>query len=86
MLKNRNRILEILCYIGLFACCLGVCLTGWIEPVASAQEVSVYFLKPSGVFDGESAQLHEGWGVLVRGEKMRRLDLWGRRKSPPAPK
>lgn len=31
---------------------------------------SVYLLKPARVFDGESAQLHEGWAVLVRGEKI----------------
>src|SRR2546428_11746418 len=31
---------------------------------------SVYLLKPAHIFDGESAQLHEGWVVLVRGEKI----------------
>lgn len=31
---------------------------------------TVYLLKPALVFDGESAQLHEGWVVLVRGEKI----------------
>src|SRR6266404_5528089 len=31
---------------------------------------SVYLLKPAHVFDGESAQLHDGWVVLVRGEKI----------------
>ncbi|HKR15352.1 MAG TPA: amidohydrolase family protein [Pyrinomonadaceae bacterium] len=31
---------------------------------------TVYLLKPARVFDGESAQLHEGWAVLVRGEKI----------------
>jgi imidazolonepropionase-like amidohydrolase len=31
---------------------------------------SIYLLKPARVFDGESAQLHEGWVVLVRGEKI----------------
>lgn len=31
---------------------------------------TVYLLKPARVFDGESAQLHEGWAVLVRGQKI----------------
>jgi imidazolonepropionase-like amidohydrolase len=29
-----------------------------------------YVLKPAHVFDGESAQLHDNWAVLVRGEKI----------------
>ncbi|HEU5238685.1 MAG TPA: amidohydrolase family protein [Pyrinomonadaceae bacterium] len=31
---------------------------------------TIYLLKPAHVFDGESAQLHDGWAVLVRGEKI----------------
>ena len=30
----------------------------------------VYLLKPASIFDGESAQLHNNWVVLVRGEKI----------------
>jgi imidazolonepropionase-like amidohydrolase len=30
----------------------------------------VYLLKPAHVFDGESAQLHDDWAVLVRGKKI----------------
>ena len=29
-----------------------------------------YLLKPAHVFDGEAAQLHDGWVILVRGEKI----------------
>ncbi len=35
-----------------------------------ARAETVYLLKPARVFDGESAQLHEGWAVLVRGQKI----------------
>ena len=35
-----------------------------------AKQETVYLLKPAHVFDGESAQLHEDWLVLVRGEKI----------------
>jgi imidazolonepropionase-like amidohydrolase len=31
---------------------------------------TVYLLKPARVFDGQSARLHEGWAVLVRGQKI----------------
>src|ERR1700752_1517560 len=31
---------------------------------------TVYLLKPAHIFDGESAQLHDNWVVLVRGEKI----------------
>jgi imidazolonepropionase-like amidohydrolase len=31
---------------------------------------TVYLLKPAHVFDGESAQLHDGWVVLVRNQKI----------------
>ena len=31
---------------------------------------TVYLLKPAHVFDGESAQLHDDWAVVVRGQKI----------------
>ena len=31
---------------------------------------TAYLLKPAHVFDGETAQLREGWAVLVRGQKI----------------
>jgi len=37
---------------------------------APKQPETVYLLKPAHVFDGESAQLHDGWWALVRGEKI----------------
>jgi imidazolonepropionase-like amidohydrolase len=36
----------------------------------AAQPETVYLLRPAHVFDGDSAQLHDGWVVLVRGEKI----------------
>src|SRR5262249_19590606 len=39
------------------------------SPVATQPE-TVYLLKPARVFDGDSAQLHDGWAVLVRGQKI----------------
>jgi imidazolonepropionase-like amidohydrolase len=42
-------------------------------PTAGQQAKSVeavYLLRPSSIFDGESAELHKGWVVLIRGEKI----------------
>ena len=48
--------------------------------VAAQQPV---LLKPDRVFDGVSAQAHEGWVVLVRGEK---IEQCGPADSVQAPK
>jgi imidazolonepropionase-like amidohydrolase len=51
-----------------------ICPFAQIMPSAQTQATNqkqpetVYLLKPAHVFDGESAQLHDGWVVLVRGE------------------
>src|SRR5256885_3262320 len=43
---------------------------------------TVYLLKPSHIFDGESAELHDGWSVLVRGEKIEAMGRAGEIKAP----
>ena len=57
----RNSLLLLLCLTFLF-------------PVSQTQRSNVaetvYLLKPGHVFDGESAQLHSNWVVLVRGERI----------------
>ena len=50
--------------------CMVTYLTGQTRPASTEQGAAVYLLKPARVFDGESAQLHEGWAVLVRGERI----------------
>ncbi|HXL82044.1 MAG TPA: amidohydrolase family protein [Pyrinomonadaceae bacterium] len=40
------------------------------QSVVQKPPETIYLLKPAHVFDGESAQLHDGWSVLVRGEKI----------------
>jgi imidazolonepropionase-like amidohydrolase len=44
--------------------------SGRTQSLLPKQPATVYLLKPAHVFDGESAQLHDGWWVLVRGEKI----------------
>ena len=49
-----------------------VCLALFL-PARQTQRVNpetAYLLKPARVFDGESAQLHDNWVVLVRGDKI----------------
>jgi len=52
-----------------------ICPFAQITPSAQTQATSpkaeiVYIIKPAHIFDGESAQLHDGWVVVVRGEKI----------------
>src|SRR2546429_618224 len=43
---------------------------------------TVYLIKPAHIFDGESAQLHDGWVVLVRGEKIEAVGPSSEVKAP----
>ena len=52
------------------------------QATAPKQPETVYLLKPAHVFDGESAQLHDGWWVLVRGEKIEAAGPAGEIKAP----
>ena len=62
----------------------------FIEMTPSAQTQSIapkppetaYLLKPARIFDGESAQLHDGWAVLVRGEKIEAVGPASEVKAP----
>ncbi len=40
------------------------------QPAVTKPPETIYLLKPARIFDGESAQLHTDWVVLVRGEKI----------------
>jgi imidazolonepropionase-like amidohydrolase len=47
---------------------------------------TIYLLKPAHIFDGESAQLHDGWVVLVRGEKIEAVGPASEVKAPAGAK
>ncbi|MBO0863430.1 MAG: amidohydrolase family protein, partial [Chloracidobacterium sp.] len=85
-MKNRNRIIRIIFSIGLFAGGAILRPNGQAGLVAGAQESGVYLLKPARVFDGESAQLHEGWAVLTRGEKIEAVGSLGEIAVPAGAK
>lgn len=52
------------------------------EAQQSKPPETVFLLRPSAIFDGESAELHRGWVVLVRGEK---IEAVGPSKDVKAP-
>ena len=56
------------------------------ETQRTAPPETVYLLKPARVFDGESAQVHENWVVLVRGEKIEAVGPPGSVTTPAGAK
>jgi len=53
---------------------------------STTQPETVYLLKPARVFDGVSAELHDGWVVLVRGQKIDAVGPAGSVNPPAAAK
>ncbi|HEY6330181.1 MAG TPA: amidohydrolase family protein [Blastocatellia bacterium] len=47
-----------------------------------AKPVITYLLKPGHVFDGESGELHDGWAVVVRGDKIESVGPAGQISAP----
>ena len=74
--------------IRLFACLMITYPFTQMTPFAQTQTPAsmppdtVYLLKPAHIFDGESAQLHDGWIVLVRGEKIEAVGPANEVKAP----
>jgi imidazolonepropionase-like amidohydrolase len=75
MLMNMKR------YCLLLLCCLVVSLPARTQ-TAPPQPTSTYLLKPARIFDGESAELHNGWVVLVRGDHIESVGPAGEIKAP----
>ncbi len=67
-----------------------ICMT-LISPLTQNRQTqpqpeTAYLLKPARVFDGESAQLHDGWVVLVRGQKIEAAGPASGISTPPEAK
>ena len=71
-----------------FVCFITVCSLIAFTPPAHTQSPAtkppdtVYLLKPAHIFDGETAQLHDGWVVLVRGERIAAVGPANEVKAP----
>ena len=69
-------------------CLIFVCSFIQMIPLAQTQSVApkppdtIYLLRPARIFDGESAQLHDNWVVLVRGEKIEAFGPASEVKAP----
>jgi imidazolonepropionase-like amidohydrolase len=66
VIKMRDAILTFI----LLVACFCFPMPSVIEAQQAKAPDTVYLLKPGAVWDGESAELHRGWVVLVRGEKI----------------
>jgi len=53
---------------------IGMCMLTYLadqtRSAPAEQPATVYLIKPARVFDGQSAQVREGWAILVRGERI----------------
>ena len=64
------------CFVIILICFLATSMLLQMTPSAETQSVvpkqpeTIYLLKPAHVFDGVSTEVHDGWSVLVRGEKI----------------
>src|SRR5262245_8526791 len=71
----------------IFLCFLAACALVQMTPLAQNQSPpkspeTIYFLKPAHIFDGESAQLHSDWVVLVQGQKIEAVGPANEIKAP----
>ena len=72
-------------YSLLLVLCLSL-LVPFAQTPSTTQPETVYLLKPARVFDGVSAELHDGWVVLVRGQKIEAVGPAGSVNPPAAAK
>ena len=70
-------------YFPLLLFCLALLFTGQAQRQTPTMPETVYLLKPARVFDGESAQLHDNWAILVRGQKIEAAGPAATIKAPP---
>src|SRR5215216_5069787 len=57
----------------LFLCLMCLAVVFPQTPQRTTLPETIYLLKPAHVWDGESAQLHDNWAVLIHGDKIVRV-------------
>src|SRR6266498_1126120 len=80
----RPIVCVVVCVLGLMVATSFLPMTSSAEPQSPAPKPpeTIYLLKPAHIFDGESAQLHDNWVVLVRGEKIQAVGRASEIKTP----
>src|SRR5437773_11656364 len=58
-------------------------MTEFAENQTPRPPATIYLLKPAHVLDGDSAQLHDNWVVLIRGQKIEAVGPASEVKAPP---
>ncbi len=87
-LLRFRRMINMRYVLTCLVCLLVVSVVNQMIPSAQTQSLApkppdtIYLLKPAHVFDGESAQLHDGWVVQVRGEKIEAVGPASEIKAP----
>ena len=69
------------CLLLVLLCCFTVSLPARTQ-TAPVQTMNTYLLKPAHIFDGESAELRDGWAVLVRGDRIEAVGPAGGINAP----
>src|SRR5207247_1897117 len=77
----RRALLPIFCFI-IASPFIEMTPSAQIQSPAPKPPDAVYLLKPAHIFDGEAAQLHDGWVVVVRGEKIEAVGSASEVKAP----
>src|SRR6185436_8930185 len=65
------------------AACIGTRLSAQDTPAASAAAAVPTLLVPARVFDGVNSQVHDGWTVLVRGNRIDAVGPSSQVSAPP---
>jgi imidazolonepropionase-like amidohydrolase len=82
-----ERLIEMRFALLFFVVVIVICPFAETMPLAQTQappakQEDIYLLKPAHIFDGESAQFHDDWVVLVRGEKIEAVGPASEIKAP----
>ncbi|HEX6187178.1 MAG TPA: hypothetical protein VFZ40_03790, partial [Pyrinomonadaceae bacterium] len=83
MNPSRQSLLGMLCLLPLV---LLTAIPAGAQPTTAKPTPTAYLLRPARIFDGESAQLHTDWVVLVRGEKIEAVGPAREIKAPAGAK
>lgn len=80
--RHPELTMRILLILAITFISLGTLTTPAQQRTPAAAPETLYLLRPAAVFDGESGELHKGWVVLVRGQKIEAVGAASDAKAP----